>query len=200
MDWFTPYNLDYLDSKDLDLNAPVLILPDQPGLHPHLALAVGKEGTVYVLDRDNMGHFCANCTSGNTQIVQDLQSLVGSETGALIYWNNMIYSSAVAGPIQAYPITNGLIGTTPLFESLRAAGEHSPVISANGNTSGILWQLNHQNLTAYDALTLKKLYTSKDADNLRDILPDLPHFANFVVVNGKLYVGSNSSLITYGLY
>jgi hypothetical protein len=199
-DWFTPYNLDYLDSKDLDLNAPVLILPDQPGLHPHLALAVGKEGTVYVLDRDNMGHFCANCTNGNTQIVQDLQSLVGSETGALIYWNNMIYSSSVAGPIQAYPIANGLIGTTPLFESLRAAGEHSPVISASGNTSGILWQLNHENLTAYDALTLKKLYTSKDADNQRDVLPALPHFANFVVVNGKLYVGTNSSLAAFGLY
>ena len=39
-----------------------------------------------------------------------------------------------------------------------------------------------------------------DADNARDVLPDLPHFANFVVVNGKLYVGTNSSLVTYGLY
>ena len=199
MDWFTPYNIDYLDSKDLDLNDPVLILPDQPGLHPHLAIAVGKEGTLYVLDRDNMGHFCSTCMTGNTQIVQDLQSLVGDETGALVYWNNTIYSSAVGAPIKAYGVINGLVGTTPLFQSLQVAAEHSPVLSANGNTAGILWQINHASLAAYDALTLQKLYSSKDDKTGRDLLPELPHFANFVVANGQVYVGTNSSLVVYGL-
>jgi hypothetical protein len=198
-DWFTPYNLRYLNSKDSDLDVPVLILPDQPGGHPHLALGVGKEGTVYVLDRDNMGHFCTTCTTGNTQIVQDLESLVGKYTGALAYWNGIVYSSAVAAPINAYALAGGQLATTPVAQSATAAGEHSPVVSANGNTSGILWQINHADLTAYDALNLKKLYSSKDEASGRDLLPDVPHFGNLMVANGKVYVGASSALVAYGL-
>ena len=47
-----------------------LILPDQTGPYPHELIAEGKEGTIYVLNRDNMGQFCSNCTAGDTQIVR----------------------------------------------------------------------------------------------------------------------------------
>ena len=60
-DWFTPYNRQYLSDIDWDLNNGVLILPDQPGVYPHEAIAEGKEGTIYVLNRDNMGQFCSSC-------------------------------------------------------------------------------------------------------------------------------------------
>jgi hypothetical protein len=68
---------------------------------------------------------------------------------------------------------------------------HSPVISANGNISGVLWQLTGNSLSAFDALTLVRLYNGK--------LPQLPHFANEMVVNGKVYVGTNNSLVALGL-
>src|SRR4030095_10767821 len=57
MDYFTPYNQKVLDQLDLDLGfcTPVL-LPDQPGEHPHLAVVGSKNGTVYLLDRDSLGH------------------------------------------------------------------------------------------------------------------------------------------------
>src|SRR5439155_5588971 len=57
-DYFTPYNQATLSQMDLDLSsAGVLVLPDQPGgAHPHLAVATGKQGILYLLDRDNMGH------------------------------------------------------------------------------------------------------------------------------------------------
>ena len=63
-DWFTPWNEVYLNTHDLDLSQPVLVLPDQSGPYPHLAAAVGKEGTIYLLNRDNMGQFCSTCQSG----------------------------------------------------------------------------------------------------------------------------------------
>ena len=205
VDWFTPYNWNYLKSNDLDLNDSVLILPNQPGSHPYLAMGVGKEGTLYVLDRTKMGGLCSTCTSGDTQIVQELPTAVGHETGSLVYWNGRVYSSGVAAPIMAWSLNNGLLSTAPIAQSVKVSGGHSPVLSANGLTNGILWQLqgggtNTNNaLQAFDALTLARIYAASQSSG-RDSLPSLPHFAQLMEVNGKVYVGTNSSLVVFGLF
>ncbi len=197
-DWFTPWNEADLNSHDQDLSQPVLILPDQSGPYPHLAAEVGKEGTIYLLNRDGMGQFCSTCQSGDTQIPQELQKIVPN-TGALVYWNNAIYTSANSSPITALPFINGVIGTTPLAQSKKVSSGHSPVISSNGSSNGILWQLNGKDLCAFDATTLVELYKSVKAHNHQDALPNLPHYANIMVNNGKLYVGTNNSLYVFGL-
>ncbi|MFZ0797420.1 MAG: hypothetical protein WCA13_03150 [Terriglobales bacterium] len=197
-DWFTPFNETYLDENDLDMSEPVLVLPNQPGKYPHLALAVGKEGTIYVLNRDNLGHFCATCTKGDTQIVEELAAF-SPEPGAMVYWNNTIYTSGVAAPIAALALSEGVLAQTPFAQSKKVANGHSPVLSANGKTEGVLWQLNGTYLCAYDALTLLRLYGSSQAPDGRDLLPALPHFANLVVAHGKVYVGTNNSLVVFGL-
>jgi len=197
-DWFTPFNELYLDQHDLDLSEPVLVLPDQPSKHPHLLAAVGKEGTIYILNRDNLGHFCATCTLVDTQIVQELTALA-PDTGALIYWNNTVYSSGAGSPIMAMPLSKGLLATKPVAQSKIKTHGHSPVISANGSTEGVLWQLTGTYLFAFDAKTLVKLYGSSQARDGRDVFPPVPHFANLVVANGKVYVGTNNSLVVFGL-
>ena len=197
-DWFTPYNEAYLDEHDLDMSEPVLVLPNQSGKHPHLAAAVGKEGTIYLLNRDKMGHFCSTCKKRDTQIVQELPAFAPA-TGALVYWNNAIYTSANGSPISALSLTNGVLGKVPLAQSKKVAAGHSPVISSNGTSAGVLWQLDGSSLNAFDASTLVTLYASSQAPDKRDVLPPLPHFANIMVVNGKVYVGTNNSLVVYGL-
>ncbi len=203
-DWFTPYNWQYLFDNDLDLNDSVLILPDQPGPHPYLAIGCGKVGTLYLLDRTNMGGVCTTCTNGDTQIVQELPSAVGWETGSLVYWNSTVYSTAAGSPVMAWALNNGLLPDSPTVKTPRNwAGGHSPVLSANGTTNGILWQLNggnsgNANLVAYDAVTLKELYAISDTKG-RDNLPTVSHFAFIMDVNGKVYVSTNSSLEVFGL-
>ena len=197
-DWFTPWNEADLNSHDLDLSEPVLVLPDQSGPYPHLAATAGKEGTIYLLDRDNMGQFCSTCKSGDTQIVQELQDFAPN-TGALVYWNNAIYTSANSSPITALPFTNGVIGTKPLAKSKKVDAGHSPIITSNGTSDGVVWQINGNSLTAFTATTLAEIYQSGKAPKQRDVLPALPHFANFMVNNGKLYLGTDSSLVVYGL-
>lgn len=196
-DWFTPYNQAYLNSHDLDLNDPVLVLPDQPGAHPHLALGAGKEGTIYVLDRDNMGNYCASCNAGDTQIVQELLKATGIQTGAFAYWNSTVYSTGVGSPIMAWPLANGLLSTTPAAQTGKVVGGHSPVITSNGSANGILWQINGSALNAYNAQTLNELYSSDT--NAKDTLPPLPHFAALIVVNGKVYVSTNLGVFVLGL-
>ena len=197
-DWFTPFNEAYLEQWDLDMSEPVLVLPDQAGKHPHELVTLGKEGTIYLLNRDNMGHFCATCTKRDSQIVQELTAFA-PESGALVYWNDAIYSTGTGMPISALSLINGRLANTPFAQSKKVDTGHSPVISANGSTSGILWEITGGNLTAFDAITLLRLYSTIQAPNGRDALPPLPHFANQVVANGKVYVGTNNSLVVFGL-
>ena len=49
-DWFTPFDHQFLSDHDRDLAQGVLILPSQAGPVPHELIAVGKQGTVYVMD------------------------------------------------------------------------------------------------------------------------------------------------------
>jgi hypothetical protein len=196
-DWFTPWNQAFLSQNDLDLNDAVLLLPDQPGSHPHMALAVGKEGTVYVLDRDSMGKYCASCAAGDTQIVQELQQ-VAKHTGCLVYWNGMVYTTGTGYPILGWALSNGMLSSTPVAQTPAQAGGHSPIITSAGTANGILWQINSTNLSAYNATTLVQLYATSQT-NGRDTLPPMPHFAQLMIVNGKLYIGTNSGITVLGL-
>jgi hypothetical protein len=196
-DWFTPWNQDFLSKNDLDLNDAVLLLPDQTGSHSHLALAVGKEGTIYLLDRDNMGKYCASCTAGDTQIVQELPQ-AAKTTGCLAYWNGIVYSTSTDAPIMGWALANGMLSTAPVVQTPIQAGGHSPIITSTGTANGILWQINGPNLMAYDATTLAQLYATSQTTG-RDTLPSMPHFAQLMIANGKLYIGTNGGITVLGL-
>src|SRR5437870_2068112 len=146
-DYFTPYNQATLSQMDLDLSsAGVLVLPDQPGAHPHLAVATGKQGILYLLDRDNMGHYNP---AGDTQIVQELSPGIGEVNGVPVYWNGKLYVFGGVSPINAFSLNNGLFSTTPVVQSATLiGGGHVATISANVNTNGILWVINGTNMQA----------------------------------------------------
>ncbi len=55
-DYFAPTNWQSLDDSDTDLGGASEILLDMPSAkYPHLVVAGGKDGNMYVLDRDNLG-------------------------------------------------------------------------------------------------------------------------------------------------
>ena len=62
--------------------------------HPHELVQAGKEGTIYVINRDQMTagnqHYCSGCAS-DTQIEQELQTEVGGMWSMPAYWNNNVY-------------------------------------------------------------------------------------------------------------
>jgi hypothetical protein len=197
-DWFTPYNWQALSNNDLDLSSAVVILPTQSGAHPYEAVAVGKQGTIYLLDRNNLGHICTSCTTRNTNIVQEIQSAVQG-TGSPVYWNHALYFSTGGGQVHVYKVSQGLLLTPAVKSASLPAGGH-PVITSNGTTDGILWNLGGSGvLWAIDAQSLTLLYTSQQAANGRDTVPPLPHFATPIVADGKVFIGTQKSLVVYGL-
>jgi outer membrane protein assembly factor BamB len=195
-DYFTPWSVAFLNSHDLDLSsAGVLLLPDQLGPFPHELVATGKQGIVYVLNRDSLGGFAAN----DSQIIQEFSLTVAGEMfGSPAYWNGTVYFSPGGSPLQAFTVSNGLL-VPSIHTTQNLTGSHSPSISANGNTNGILWVINGGQLWAFDAVSLKLLYTSTQA-GLRDTLPPLPHFVTQTAANGRVYVGTQKSIEAYGLF
>jgi hypothetical protein len=197
-DYFTPWSVAYLNSHDLDLSSTgALILPDQDGPYPHELIAGGKQGIVYVLNRDNLGMFSAN----DSQVLQEVALEPGVNNDVLFgspaYWNNTVYFAPNAAPLMAFPLSAGLLGN-PVKTSAIYPGSHSPSISANGNSNGIVWVISGP-LLAFDAVSLNLLYATNQAPGGRDTLPPVGHFVTQTVANGRVYVGTRNSLEAYGL-
>jgi hypothetical protein len=201
IDWFTPFNYQYLSTNDQDMDQGVLVLPEQGGPFPHELVAIGKPGTIYVLNRDNMGQLCSACSTSDTQIVQEIPNAVGRESGTPVYWNNTVYFTGQSSPVMAFTLNNGSLTLPPSAQSSKIGGGGHGLITANGNSNGILWAMSGaKDLIALDARTLQILYTSTQAANGRDTLPPLAHFATPIAADGKVFVGTQNSLSVYGLF
>jgi hypothetical protein len=201
-DYFTPWSVAFLNNRDLDLSSTgVLILPDQEGAHPHELIASGKQGFVYVLDRDQMGTYSVN----DSGAIQEFGLIPGETTDAYndvmfsspAYWNKTVYFAPNNATPMAFPLSGGLLGSPRT--TTKNLGAHSPSISANGTTNGILWVISGTQLLAFDAVSLQLLYGTNQALNKRDRLPPVGHFVTQTVVNGKVYVATQTSLEAYGL-
>jgi hypothetical protein len=220
-DWFTPFNQSSLAGGDTDVGSGgVLLLPDLPSgvAHQHLLVQMGKEGTIYLVDRDNMGEFCSSCTSQDTQIVQEIPGASTGIWGSPAYWNGSVYwgggsDGGSADTVKAFSFNannSGLLSGSPTSVSSNAFvfSTAAPVISANGNSNGILWILDNssfgssccQVLYAYDATNLAKmLYNSSQAANNRDVPGGSVKFTAPTVANGKVYVGSQGAVSAFGI-
>ena len=90
-DYFTPYNQAKMAEDDLDLgSAGVMLLPEQPGPYPHLAITSGKDGYIYVLNRDSLGGY--NRGKGNPQAVQEIVRPTEAADGnaCLLEWSSIL--------------------------------------------------------------------------------------------------------------
>ena len=205
-DYFTPYNTSSEDSADEDLgSAGPLLLPDltdASGTVRHLAVGAGKDGNLYVLNRDNLGQF--NSTKNN--IYQPAIQLSTAENhSSPVFFNNTVYVCPTNNALKAFPVSQALLGTSPSSESAHLFGSNGAVasISANGTSQGIVWALDWQAgiLFAYDAGDLaKELYDSNQAAGNRDHFSAVGgHFITPMVANGRVYIGTKSSVAVFGL-
>jgi hypothetical protein len=203
-DYFSPYINAYLNDKDFDLGSGgVLLLPDQPGFVPHLLIAAGKEGTVYLLNRDNLGQFSSDQDAVVQTIPAGVPEVGGGGTGAA-FWNNNIYY-ATTGGLRMFTLSNGALTPVTIPSGAKSvSGKGLPSVSANGSTNGLVWILRGLSysapiLTAYNANTMAMIYQSTTAANGRDTVTPIAHFATPTIANGHVFIGTQSQLLIYGL-
>ncbi len=213
-DWFTPDNQATLGSNNIDLGqgGAVTLMDSVSGPFPHLVIGGGKGGILYLVNRDNMGHFRSG---DNNQTVQNW-SLGNMIASSGTFWQNTFYIGAANSPLQAYAFntTTGLFNTSPTSQSnvSIAFPGLTPVISASGTSNAILWTVDSSKsgsngastgpavLYAFDPSNLaNEFWDSTQATGNRDQAGNAIKFVIPTVANGKVYVGSINTLTVYGL-
>jgi len=205
-DYFEMFNQAAENGSDQDLGSGgALVLPDfndSTGKARHLAVGAGKDGNIYVVDRDALGGFNPN---SNNIYQQVSGALSGSVFSMPAYFNNTLYYGAVSDRIKAFAISQARLATAPssrTSHSFPYPGA-TPSISANGTSSAILWAAENDDpavLHAYDATNLAtELYNSSQAPDSRDELSEGNKFIVPTVVNGKVYVGTINGVGVFGL-
>jgi hypothetical protein len=200
-DSFTPFNQATLDVRDEDLGSGgPLLLPDQTGPSTHLLVGAGKEGKLYLLDRDHLGGFDPSVD----HVVEEVPQAVSSAFATPAYFNGQIYLAGVSDNLKAFAVSGGLLSSAPVSQSSAVFPYPgaTPSISANGSSDGIVWVLAGAGtavLRAYRAGNLAtELYDSTQAGS-RDQFGNAVKFAVPTVVNGKVYAGTQAGLTVFGL-
>jgi hypothetical protein len=206
-DYFNMHNTVSESGSDEDLGSGgTLLLPDLTdglGNTWHLAVGAGKDANIYVVNRDSMGKFNPDTDSAIYQEVSG-NGLGGGVWSMPAYFNNTVYYGAVGDTLKAFSIVNAKLVAPPGSESAAsfAYPGTTPSVSANGTSNGIVWTVGNAGtgvLYAYDATNLTtELYDSNQAANGRDHFTD-NKFITPMIANGKVYVGTPTGVIVFGL-
>ena len=205
-DYFTMHNTVQESNADEDLGSGgAMVLPDltdNQGQVHHLAVGAGKDGNIYVVNRDNMGKFNPN---NDSAIYQELDGVLPGGVWAMpAYFNNTVYYGNVGGKLKAFSIANAMLPNAPTSQSTNtfAYPGTTPSVSASGASNGIVWAVENSNpavLHAYDATNLSnELYNSNQAGS-RDQFGAGNKFITPLIANGKVFVGTTNGVAKFGL-
>jgi hypothetical protein len=223
LDSFTTYDYFTLDTNDMDVGSGgMILLPDQPGSVPHLAVAGGKDGRAFLLNRDNLGGY----TQGGPDKVLQTVKMGECWCGPAYFVGSDGVSRVVTGGGGSHGVTTWTLSTNPTpqltFEAttgntpvwgLPDNGGVMPVVSSNGTVAGtaILWFVQRPATSSdQNPGTPVTLWAFDPSSNLTQALVSIPagtwtHASNSnanivpTVSNGKVYVASNLQLQIFGL-
>jgi hypothetical protein len=200
------------DQGDQDFGAAgVLLLPDQPGAYPHLAIAAGKAGPMYFLNRDQLGH-----------LTQHRKSVLGQYENGGCWCGQSYYTGADGiGRVVESTGTNVIVWkvvTSPktklVFES-QSPGLNNmqdpgffTTISSSGTTanSQVVWAIEHPSDPNTNYVWLKAFDPSNGSAQIFAEVAGVWPFACCtnaslvpIVANGRVYVASYGVVTAFGL-
>jgi hypothetical protein len=211
LDLFTPSNQASLDKSDADFGSGgVLVLPDQPGSVPHLAVAAGKDGNMYFMNEDHLGGY--STTKNNVLGSYPVGAcwcgpsyFVGSDGAARVI-------SSGGNTVEVWRLsTSSVPKLTKLSTSPFIGGGQFPgfftSISSNGSSNPIIWALSHPHSSSEPKIYLYA-FNPLTGINMTQIFkgfagawPNIGGNSNLipVVANGEVFVASNKQLQIFGL-
>jgi hypothetical protein len=206
LDFFTMSNEVAESNADQDLGSGGgMLLPDlmdSTSTVRHLMVGAGKDGNIYVVDRDSMGKFNAS-SNKNYQTLNN--ALSGGIWSTPAYFNGTVYYGPVSGTLKAFAVASAKLSAAPQSQSATSFTYPgtAPSVSANGTANAIVWA--HENtapavLHAYDAANLAhELYNSNQGAGNRDQFGTGNKYITPTVADGKVFVGTTNAVAVFGL-
>jgi hypothetical protein len=206
--FFSPRDDATIDHHDWDLAGSPVALPAQFSTpkYPHLVVATGKEGIVYLLDRDSLGgvgegsggkDLALGEYGPNGEAISTAGTWPGN--GGYVYVATLADAAGGAGAIDVYKFTssNGRPGLDLVGTSSQPAlfGVSGPLITSDGTTSGsaVVWVVNAGHLQAYDPVPVNKKLTLIG----NWFVGDTDAFTPPGIGNNTLYVADQAGMV-YG--
>ncbi len=218
LDYFAPDDNAYLATNDADLGSGANILVPGSTTYPHELLGGGKDGYIFVVNRDSMGGY--NNQSNNVlETIHTGTSQFNNIFSTPVYWNGMVYFHSNGDVLRAFSWTAGAaagqqLSSTSVANGSTVFGQHgaTPSLSANGTADGIIWEIDNSAyvntnptasgpavLHAYDASNIAtELYNSADSGT-RDQAGLALKMTSPTIANGRVFVPTGSELDIYGL-
>jgi len=210
---FTPKNVGQLDGSDIDFGSGgVMVLPDQPGSIPHLAVATGKIGSMFLMNADSLGGYstkknnviaaynAGNCWCGQSYFVDptDGYARVVSSGGKQV----KVWKLATSPSPKLTNVTSSAALSTGQDPGFFTS------ISSNGNANPIIWALSRPLTPKSTGISLYAFNPDSGGSTMTQLFkasagswPNYGGNSNTVpvVANGKVYVVSNKQLQIFGL-
>ncbi len=202
--YFTPSDQadDYANDHDFGAGGAAIVINLNSGSLQHGVIGGGKDGTLYLLDGDNLG----GLGDSNARQFFGLGHPI-FVTGA--FWNNNFYIAGVSGPLEsiAFNSATNMFNTSAVSQSSAsfAFPGTTPSISASGATNGIVWALDNSSFCTNESLSCgPAILRAYDATSLTTELWDSAvvsadaagyavKFSLPTVANGKVYVGTRGN-------
>ena len=209
-DFFSPANAPTLDLNDTDLaSGGGMALPDGFGTtaHPHLLVQQGKDGRVFLLDRDNLGGRSQG--AGGTDAVVGTTGPFQGQWGHPAFWGGdggYVYLVDNGGPLRA--LKYGLTGSGDPALTLTGTSTDtfpytsgSPVVTSTGTSSGsaLVWVVQSTGPTGANS-TLRAYNPVPDANGNLALVWSTPigtaaKFATPGTDGNRIYVGTRDGMV-----
>jgi hypothetical protein len=215
LDLFTPKNQAILDETDADFGSGgVLVLPDQPGSTPHLAVAAGKAGSLFLMNEDGLGGYSTQtnhvlgaynvgaCWCGQSYFVDPADGIgrvVTSGGKNVFVYKVQTSPTAALTRVSQSPVIANTVQDPGFFTSISSNGNANPIIwavsrptSASGNPI-FLYAFNPDSLTG---TTMTQLFHAQAGT-----WPNVGGNSNVVplVANGEVFVAAHGQLRIFGI-
>jgi hypothetical protein len=213
LDLFTPMDQAQLDATDKDFGAGgVMVLPDQPGSIPHLAVAAGKAGLMFLMNGDNLG--------GHSNTENDV---LGTYSVGICWCGPSYFVDPVDGlarvvssgwrTVKVWKLkTSPTPSLTKVTVSLSIGGGQDggffTSVSSNGRANPIIWAVSRPVSKTSTGINLFAFNPESGGSTMTQLFiasagtwPNLGGNANIVpvVANGKVFVASYKELRIFGL-